>query len=468
MLLGVCLLIFCGHALGDDTVDVQTTFKMDSHDTYKYSSIPGTMELPLSNHPGVGMFNIPENKEAPGYYPLGKLSVFVNAMTLEQARRNMQDPGKDYKSQVVNNILGFSIDPGFLPPGMRIPVYINDPVGYIFVSMAEINNVSKNRFATPVNRAAWIIMQAAASGAKAIKINIEGMDRYIKMLKGDAGAAGARLSTASSMMLASVLNAFVNGGVSTNQWMEPGYLNTFAGRLYSKKELRLMWDYHYGEFLKSGKTVEDFTSQPLYDPNQANDLAGYNEIADLAVMQNYCYNALLQQPDAPPTELMNEEELKGWREGKGWKPSAPGTASGFPMYEHLETGLAVVFDHASTELREDQKAKALEFTAYAAQTGAVVSRSGSVFIIGGHADRSGPEDRNWSLYGAKRAQLLAEYVKIGLRKIVQPDGKPYFTEQEISGMILIYSGGENNPRTDSAEEKNEKERIVHLYVGKRI
>ncbi|MEA3398335.1 MAG: hypothetical protein U9R06_01165 [Patescibacteria group bacterium] len=455
--------IICGNSLAAaaDTINVDVSSIESSNDNYQSGSFPGGVEFPISHHPGVGIFDIPEEgRNTPGKYSFLKFLGMQNVYTLQQALNVGEYT--DFESELSNNVMGFQIDINHLNPNTPIRFITKEPKNEIFVLMGEFNKVSKVRFETVLQRALSTGRNVLRVGGDVIFYNTQGLDQEIFMKKLDGGIGGEVLRAATSLLTAGIVNAFINGGQSKTRWLEPGWLNTFGGRLFSVKEMREAWDLYHDMYLKSGLSIKEFyTSIQRIDPYLAANFSEMNKLLNLACKQKWCLNTLLENPNNPPAKLMAQAES-----ARKTKSSRPQIIAG---HTAIRIPLAIYFDRDKYDLREDQEKNAKSFKKFAFKNGKEAVARGLIFIAGGHCDHYASEAYNWAQIGSGRAKLGADLIKQGLREIKNEKGEQCFTETQINAMVITYSGGKNNPLTDNPQlEKNtQAERVCILWLGKR-
>lgn len=432
-------------------------FTEDDHSTHNYSSLPGTVEHPISHYAGPMINTIPSDQETPSLYNFKKMLGIQDVMSIQEALNITNE--MDLSSGRVNNLAGYQISPQFVNPNTRIQIITFVSRSKIFVSMAEVNPVSHDRFETPLNRVAWTVIQSSQLGADVIYYNCQGLDKELKSRKFDVGGTGERLATASSRVIGSVLEMFLSGGKSSTKWMMPGWLNTFAGRLYTKKEMREFWEFIYNDFQESEMTVKEYASQSLINPYIASNATDFEELLNIALKQKWCFNELFKSQDLPKT-LWTKKEL----DNKSWKKA------NLSNLRVSYTGMAIYFNHKGIVLRKDQRANTEKIKSWAKAHGLGMYKNGEIFIVAGLCDGTGPESVNWSQYGPPRAFLAADFIIAGLKEIVDKNGERLLSDETITKMVMKLSGGENNPLTSLVPEnvKNQSERVALVFRGKRI
>lgn len=441
-----------------DTFNSETLVEFNESDNsiHNYSSLPGTVEHPTTHYAGPMINTIPADQETPSLYNFKKMMGIQDVISVQEALNITKDTG--LASDLVNNMTGYRINQRLINPNTRVRIVSFIPSEQIFVPMAEVNPVSKNRFQTPLNRVAWTAIQASQVGADVIYYNCQGLDKKLRSQKFDVGGAGERMATAGSRMLGSVLEMFLTGGTSNTKWLMPGWLSTFVGRLYTKAEIRKFWEFIYNDFQKSRMSVKEYTSQPLINPMMANSAQEFEVLLNIALKQKWCFNELFKSLKLPKC-LWTKEELKR----KSWKKTNLGN------FKANYTGLVIYFDHKGVSLRDDQKKNAGAIQAYAKANGLTMFQNGEVFLVTGLCDGTGPESVNWAKYGPERAFLAARFIIAGLKEIKQ-NGKRVLSDNQIVKMVKRLSGGENNPLTTllPKEVKNQSERVAVIFRAKRI
>ncbi len=437
--------------------DTLIEFSEEDNSVHNYASLPGTVEHPISHYAGPMINTIPADQETPSLYNFKKMLKIQDVISVQEALNITRDTG--LASDLVNNMTGYRINQRLINLNTRVQIISFIPSEQIFVPMAEVNPVSKNRFQTPLNRVAWTAIQASRIGADVIYYNCQGLDKKLRSQKFDVGGAGERMATAGSRMLGSVLEMFLTGGTSNTKWLMPGWLSTFVGRLYTKDEMRKFWEFIYDDFRKSGMSVKEYTSQPLINPMMANSSREFEALLNITLKQKWCFNELFKSLVLPRC-LWTKEEVKA----KSWKKTD------LSDLKVSFTGLVIYFDHKSVDLRKDQEENAQQIQSYAKAHGLKMLKNNEIFLVTGLCDGTGPESINWAKYGPKRAFLAARFIVAGLKEIVNQNGKRILPDSQIKKMVKRLSGGENNPLTTLLPEdiKKQSERVTIIFRAKQI